>query len=114
MNEPNKTVKILIAETGWWEGHVEVEKEYEIMSKDQLLSFHPRYILKEKPRGLSSFPDSKFVLFDARNPSKKSGLKDKVYAVSVSDYKAVLASLPHFPNKKEGKRLRKEKSKKSI
>ena len=34
------------------------------------------------------------------------------YAVNVKDFKEILAGLPHFPNKKESKELRKSKNKK--
>jgi hypothetical protein len=80
------------------------------ISKEQLLTIHPKYIFKHKPKGLSYMDKDRFDHFKTpENLKAGCGFNRGDYGVLVKDYLEVLASLPHFPNKKEAKEIRKNK-----
>jgi hypothetical protein len=87
-------VKVDVYQYGCWE-----TEELFLMTKDELAKhYHPRVIVKQRPRGISTFSDTEYVEFHGK-------------AVLVKDFKEVLANCPHYPNKKESKALRKAKIK---
>jgi hypothetical protein len=70
-----------------------------VLTKEELISrFHPKQIVKCRPRGISTYEDDEYVSFGG-------------WSVKVKDFKEVLANCPHYPNKKESKALRKAKIK---
>lgn len=105
-----ETVKVE-RRNGW--GDMETQ-DVPIITKQEILILHPRYIFAQKPPGISTLPPDSYIVFFAENVPKKASYTRGVYAIKVKDFLEVLASLPHFPNKKEGKILRREKQKRGV
>lgn len=99
-----ETVLVLDAEA--WRYDEERYIPYPRILPEEVLLFHPRYIITQKPRNMFGMKDDRYIPF--KTPPSVPGNKFLVgyYAITVKEFKEVLASLPHFPNKKEGKALR--------
>ena len=83
------------------------------LTKEEILLFNPRYILTQKPIGLSYMERDVFAVFNLPCWKYKGIVFPSTrMCVSVGDFSDVLDELPHIPNKKEGKALRKAKIKK--
>lgn len=93
----------ITTERGW--GRSET-KNYPVLTKEEVLLFNPKYIFSQRPIGVSFSNEDSYVCFDTGGSVPGNNFKTGIYAVKVKDFKEILASLAHFPNKKEGKILR--------
>jgi hypothetical protein len=86
------------------------------ITQEQLECFSTRFLMNQKPFGVSTMsPDSTIGIAAYNIPKKKKHLLDEgLYNVKVSDFMEVLNSRPHVPNKKEGKIFRRFRAKKGI
>ena len=91
-----------------------VGKKYPTISKEEIDLFPTKHLLLQKPHGLNTYEDSSYVLFNTSWIIKKDhGLDyDKIYAANVKDFREVLNSREHVPNKKEAKAIRQAAAKK--
>jgi len=98
--EPRKTVKIQVSKCG-------DEEVLPVLSYNELSIFPIRFLLKQKPPGLSQDSDNGYsIIFTTNSVPKNCGFKVGVYAVLNSDFLQVLNEKPHVPNKVEAKVLR--------
>jgi hypothetical protein len=108
MNTERELIDVLVS-LGW--------DEYERIklpriTKEEILTFNPRYILNQKPIGINGYDRKSNIVFIVPN-IKYCGIEYPSIrmAVNVGDFIDVLEGLPHIPNKKESKAIRKEKIK---
>lgn len=96
----------------YWEEPV--GKKYQVISKSEIDLFPTKHLLAQKTHGLSFDDDKSYILFNTRWVIKKAyGLEYyKIYAANVKDFREVLNSREHVPNKKEGKAIRQAAAKK--
>lgn len=102
-----KTVKITV--NSYWDECEEIE--YPIITKQEFSIFPPRFIFSQKPIGLSSKQDKYITVTTPISVPKNCGFKPGVYAILTKDFQELINSLPHFPNKKESRKLRQNASK---
>lgn len=83
-----------------------------VITKEELLTIHPRYLVKQRPIGVKHFDDDFYVGFVVPESFRfLNETKSRWVSIKAGDFKQALASLPHIPNKKESKALRKAKIK---
>lgn len=83
-----------------------------VVTKEELLTVHPRYLVKQRPIGVSYLDDDFHVGLVLPESFKfNDETPGRWVAVKISVFKEVLNSMPHIPNKKEAKAIRKAKIK---
>lgn len=102
-----KTAKVTI-ELYWNEYE---ERDYPIITKEEFSIFPPRFIFSQKPIGLSLEREKYITVATPNSVPKNCGFEPGVYAILTKDFQELINSLPHFPNKKESKKLRQNASK---
>lgn len=84
-----------------------------LITKEELLTIHPRYLKKNRPVHLREHGDDEYFGFYAPESFRLMDIPRRGgwFAVRAKDYKDAMKSLPHIPNKKESKALRKARIK---
>ena len=90
----------------YWEEPI--GKKYPIITKTEIDLFPTKHLISQKPNGLNAYGGQTHILFNTRWIIKKEyGLGyNTLYAANIKDFKEVLNSREHVPNKKESKAIR--------
>lgn len=112
MKVAKKTIErqrvVIQVQRAWWEESIEVP----IIEAKEILVFPAKYIFNQRPK--KGFPanNEEYIAFKTPNSVPSNAFPVGLYAIKSKDFKEILNTLPHFPNKKEGKRNRQMKAKK--
>lgn len=90
---------------GEWNSYVDVP----IITKEELMKFPPRFLLSQKPYNFNSHHVDDYI--EVRMPYGQYVDNKGWGCIKCKDFQEVLNSMPHIPNKKESKALRKAKIK---
>lgn len=105
-----KSKRMLVAiniRRAWWEETIEAP----VIEISEVLMFPAKYIFAQRPKRGFPMNEEEYVGFKTPNSVPENKFPVGTYAIRAKNFKKILASLPHFPNKEEAKRTRKLKAK---